>query len=108
MAFLYLTEPNVSSASAKSSPESPTYTWAVAVGVITLLLVLVTLGISLVTVKIIKLKKKKQNRLKESERRDGPESLPMHVDEKRDVSISDSIDGDAVVKLNATVTNSEI
>lgn len=96
MAFLYLAEEDVAPPVVGSSTKKQSYTWAIAVSVVSLLLVAVVIGITLVAIKISRLKKKRQNRATEVPMT-GPESIPMPVNED-----------EGIVRLDATVTNTEI
>lgn len=112
MAFIYLEEPvQVSSPSAVTQKD--TYIWATAVSVVCVLLIVVVLGITIVGVKIKRLKAHRLTRQKQSEAKSaGPEATPMPVNDETGVDepgMSEAgVDEEAVIRLDATVSNSEI
>lgn len=99
MAFIYIEEPVLVS-SPEAVTQKDTYIWVTAVCVVLVLLIIVVLGITIVGVKIKRLKAHRLKRQEEAEAKSaGPEATPMPVNEQED---------EGVIRLDATVSNSEI
>lgn len=95
MAFIYIEEPD-SRPHTGAITQKDTYIWVSAVSAVLVLLIIVIIGITVIAFKITRLKARKVKR-EASGRVTGPESTPMPVN-----------DDEGVIRLDATVCNSEI